>query len=135
MGMVESEANEDSGNVRVWTERLGEFQGRTVTWAMTTMWSNRGGLEGGFKAMEDASGIASVERGERVEATHSGHEMLYQYYEFTYTDGAKRYGIIGCFHCDASQRAFSVVTMSSAISAKEDILEDFMDHLSSLVCH
>ena len=135
MGQLESEANENSGIVQATIERLGEFQLHHVAWRKVPIWSSELRLESGFASFEATEWVASIERGERVEATHAGHEMLYQYHIFTHTDGDKSYGISACFYCDRSQKGFSVITLSNAISAKEDILEDFMDFMSSFVCH
>lgn len=134
IGLLENEANDNSGIVQVAleNEELKLFQ---VSYIKTVMWDIEGSLAGGFQGMEGAQGIASVETGELVETTKAGHRMLYQYYTVTSTEGDKIYGILASFYCDKSQKAFVPMTMNNTISAKQDVLEDFMNYLDSFVCH
>jgi len=145
MGILESEANDNSGMVQVWVENeeIESFQVGWVKMMPDIVEIGPGGLEGnlkdslegGFAAMESTEGIASVEEGELVEATKAGHLMLYQYYTITVTEGDKAYGIAGGFYCDESLKLFSLSTMNATISAKKDVLEDFQNYLDSFVCH
>lgn len=145
MGMLESEANDISGMVHVWVENE-EFELFQVGW-MTLLpeeiESGPGGLEGnlkdnlegGFAVLESSEEIASVEKGELVEATKAGHLIFYQYYTATPTEGDNMYGVSSCFYCDESLKLFSLLTMNNTTSTEEDGLGDFQNYLDSFVCH
>jgi len=141
MGMFDSEANDNSGIVQVGIEN-DEFQMFQVMWFNITLstWKIVGDLQAMLNAtfegmkVERAESFESVDIGELVETTKTGHEMVYQYYNVTYV-GIKVYGIVAIFHCDESQRCYQIITANTTISAKEDVLEDFMNYLNSFVCH
>ena len=140
MGLLESEANDNSGMVQVGVEN-GEIEIFQVTWGVTVIEPDEledrlvGGLEGGFEAFETEEGVESVERGELVESTQAGHLMFYQCYVATFTVEGKVYGVINCFYCDENSKFFSLMTMDSTISTTPDALEDFQSYLDSFVCH
>ena len=145
MGLLQSQANNTSGMVQVGLQNE-KFEYFAVGWIKMTpdvIEIGPGGLEGNLKAsledsfagMEGTEGFALVERGELVETTKAGHQMFYQYYTVTTTEGDKVYGIGGVFYCDQSQNLFQLLTMNNTISAKQDILEDFQNYLDSFVCH
>ena len=146
-GIQESEANDTSGMVQAWVENEDTeiFQVGWIRMMPDMMEIGPGGLEGnlkdslegGFAAMESSEGVASVEKGELVEATQAGHLMFYQYYTSNSTEGDEAYGIASCFYCDESLKLFSLMTMTmnSTISARKDVLEDFQNYLGSFVCH
>ncbi len=90
-------------------------------------------LNATFEGMK-GEGVESVDSGELVETTKAGHEMVYQYYNMT-SVGIKVYGIVAIFHCAESQRCYQIVTANTTSSAKQDVLEDFMNYLNSFVCH
>lgn len=133
IGLFENEANNRSGMVRIEVENE-EIECFQVSWIKTVQYSLEEGLEGGLRGMK-VEGIASIERGERVEATKAGHRTLYQYYTATSTEGDKIYGIVGVLYCDKSQKAFGLITINNTISTKQDVLEDFQNYLDSFVCH
>ena len=151
VGMLESAANDSSGIVQAWVENVENeelelFQVSWITIRPDVIEIGMGGLEGnlknsledGFAAMESTEGIVSVEKGELVEATIAGHLMFYQYYTSNFAEGDTVhtvYGIAACFYCDKIQKLFSLMTMNNTISAKEDVLTDFQNHLGSFVCH
>jgi len=136
MGMLENEATDSSGLVQVGVENelfqtvwIGMIES---TWSVTE--DLQGSLDDSFAGMV-GEGVASVDRGELVETTKAGHQILYQYYILTPDEGDKAYGIVGIFYCDKSQRLFQLMTMNTTISAKQDVLEDFQNYLDSFVCH
>ncbi len=145
MGMLENEANDTSGLVQVGleNEEVELFQVAWIKMMPDMIEVGPGGLEGnlkdslegGFAALESGEGAPTVERGELVKATKAGHLMFYQYYTATSTEGDKVHGIANVFYCDKSQKLFALMTMNSAISAKQDVLEDFQNYLDSFVCH
>jgi len=138
MGMLDSEANDNSGIVQVGIEN-DEIQMCQVMWFNVTLstWKMMGDLQtmlnASFEGMK-VEGVESVDIGELVETTKAGHEMVYQYYNMTPV-GIKAYGIVAIFHCDESQRCYQIMTINTTISAKEDVLKDFMNYLNSFVCH
>ena len=140
MGMLSNEANDASGLVLVSIEKGMETELFMVTWIeiVQSTWEIMGDLEAiledGFAGMELDEGV-TVERGELVQTSMAGHEMVYRYYSATYVEEGKSYGIAGCFYCDRSQKQFYLVTANTTIRAKEDVLEDFMTYLDSFVCH
>jgi len=138
MGMLDSEANDNSGLVQVaiQTDGIQMFQ---VAWFHVTLstWRTMGDwqqmLTNTLEGMK-VEGIESVDKGEIVETTKAGHEMGYQCYEMT-SMGVTAYGIAAVFHCDDNQRCYQLIIVDSTISAEEDVLEDFMSYLDSFVCH
>jgi len=144
MGMLESEANDSSGMVHVWVENeeVELFQVGWMTISPNEIESGPGGLEGnlkdslegGFAVLESSEEIASVEKGELIEAAKAGHLVFYQYYTTTSTEGDKMYGVSSCFYCDTSLRLFSLLTMNNTTSTEEDGLGDFQNYLDSFVC-
>lgn len=60
--------------------------------------------------------------------------MLYQYFTATDSEGEQAHGIIAAFYCEDSQKLFVAQTINTAISAKQDILQDFETYLDSFVC-
>ncbi len=145
IGMLESEANDISGMVNVWVENE-EVELFQVGWMTVFPDEIEGGpgglegnlkdnLEGGFAVLESSEEIASVKKGELIEATKTGHLVFYQYYTTTSTEGDKMYGVASCFYCDMSLRLFSLLTMNNTTSTEEDGLGDFQNYLDSFVCH
>ena len=136
IGVFGSEANDNSGLVQVGIENE-EGQCFQVVWVKTVqlLFSLEGSLSGGFSSLESNEDVVSVERGELVETTKSGHQMLYQYYVTTSTGGDKLYGIAAAFYCDKSQKGFVLFTMNDTISGEQEALEDFQNYLDSFVCH
>jgi len=138
MGLLESVATDSSGIVQA---LRGDYEVYQVAWMgiVEDTWEFTGDLqttlEDAFWGMEQAEMTASLDRGELVETTKVGHQMLYQYYTLTYTTDVEGYGIQGVFYCNKSERFFQLTTIHNAISAKQDILEDFQRFLDSLVCH
>jgi hypothetical protein len=145
MGVLESEANDISGMVQVWVENeeVELFQVGWLTVLPDEIESGPGGLEGnlkdslegGFAVLESSEEIASVEKGELVEATKAGHLIFYQYYTTASTEGDKMYGVASCFYCDESLKLFSLLTINNTTSTEEDGLGDFQNYLDSFVCH
>jgi len=140
MGLLENEAKESSGIVQVGVEN-DEIQMFQIAWMkmMPSVWELdddlQGSLEDSFAGMETTEGISSFEIGELVESTKAGHQMIYQYYTMTSTEGDKVYGIVSVFYCDKSQNFLQLMTISNTISSKQDVLEDFQNYLDSFVCH
>jgi len=138
MGMLESEATNASGTVQAWK---GDYEVYQAAWLamVESMWEVSGDLqttlEDTFVGMEEAEEVARLDKGELVETTKAGHGMVYQYYTVTYTEGSKGYGIAAIFYCDRSERFFQLITVHTAISAKQDIAEDFQYFLESFICH
>jgi len=137
-GLFDSEANDNSGVVQVGIQDNGVQMFQVGWFNMTqSMWKASGGLH---EALEETfegmmiEGVESIDRGDLVETTKAGHDMAYQDYTMT-AEGFKFYGIVAVFHCDESQRCYQLITMNTTISAKEDVLEDFMNYLDSFVCH
>ncbi|MFC2022109.1 hypothetical protein ACFLTR_02695 [Chloroflexota bacterium] len=139
MGMLASEANDNSGLVQVGIEN-GEIELFQVSWLQMTQstWQFSGGLrkllDDSFAGIEAGAGGVPVDRGEQVETTKAGHQMIYQYCSFTFLD-YKAYGIVAAFYCDVSQRVYQLVTLNSTISAKQDVFKDFQNYLDSFVGH
>lgn len=135
-GLLESQANDTSGAVAAAVGNE-EIKGAFVSWLKTqeSLVDLEAGIEGGFEAMEADETVINYERGELVETTKEGHEILYQYYTTTYSDGGKVFGIMGVWYCDKSQIFFCLMTMNSTISSKEDVLTDYLDYLDNFVCH
>ena len=136
-------ADDNSGVVRV-RPTMSIFPVFAVSWikVMQSTWETNGSLEAsledGFELVErHLAGVARVERGEFAETSGAGHQMLYQYYTVTSIDSEawKAYGIVGVFYCDNSEKVFTLQTMNAAVSAKQDVLEDFMNYLGSFVCY
>ena len=140
MGMLESEANENSGIVQAGVENdeVEIYQAAWLTMVEST-WEVVGDLHGpiedGFVGMEASEDIASLDRGELAETNKAGHQLLYQYYNATSTEGDKVYGIVATFYCDGSQKFYQLMTINNTISAKQDVFEDFQRYLDSFVCH
>lgn len=89
-----------------------------------------GGVAGGLAALEAGEGVEEVVRGEQVEATKSGHKVLYQ--SFTVKGGGEvMRGVAGVWYCDESDRLFSLIMLYSG----EDALALFQRYLDSFVCH
>lgn len=133
-GAFGNEANDNSGMVQVGVENE-EVEYFQVAYAKTVQYSLESAIAGGWEGLESAEVIVSVEKGEIVETTKSGHRMIYQYYTATDITGEKLYGIQGGFYCDESQKLFLVMNINNTISAKHDVLEDFMNYLDSFVGH
>ena len=144
-GLLEDDANANSGMVQVVPEERG-FPLYAVSWVKTWQWGLEGGLEAGFAGIENWEGIESVEKGELVETTklghqmlyETGHHMLYQYYTATTkTQGETIYGIVAAFYCDNTQKAFGLVTMqkSTAEVSSQKALDNFRDFLDYFACH
>jgi len=137
-GLLQSEATDNSGIVQA---LKGDYELYQVTWLgmVEDTWEVAGdlqtSLEDSFGGIEQTEVVASLDKGELVETTKAGHQMLYQYYTVTYTEGGKGYGIVGVFYCNKSEKFFQLATIHSAISATQDILEDFQRYLDSFVCH
>ena len=140
MGVLENEASDNSGIVQVGIEN-DEVQIFQTMWIQIVQatWEIAGDLEmmldGGFEALETAEGTVGVVRGELVDTTKAGHQMLYQYYTCTITGGERLYGIQALFYCDESQKVFQLLTINNTISATQDVLQDFENYLDSFVCH
>ena len=140
MGLFENEATDNSGIVQVGVanDEVELFQ---TTWLqmIPSTWEIGGDLgttiEDSFAGAESSEGVASLDRGELIDTTKAGHQLLYQYFTVTSTEGDKIYGIAGAFYCDRSQKVFHLMTMNTTISAKPDVLEDFQNYLDSFVCH
>jgi len=134
IGLLLNLPNEYSGAVEVGMKNEGGklFE---VVWMKKSPHSLEGALETGFAIMETKEGIASVDRGELVEADKAGHRMLCQYYTATSAEGDKSYGIAAVLYCDRTQNLYSLVTMNNDISARHDVLQDFRNYLDSFVCH
>ena len=92
------------------------------------------GLEDSLAGME-GEGIETVQRGELVLATKAGHQIIYQDYVATDTEGGRFYGVIAVFYCDESQNLFQLMTGNYASSAKQDILGQFEHFLNFFICH
>lgn len=140
MGLFSNEANDASGLVQVSIEKGEELEMLQVVWIeiVESTWEIMGDLEyeveSFFEGME-AQGDIGVDRGELVQTSMAGHQMLYRYYSTTDVEEGKWYGIAACFYCDRSQKEFGIQTLNTTISAKEDLLEGFMTYLDSFVCH
>lgn len=104
MGFLLNEADDNSGIVQVKVVENEEselFQTAWMKMMPNIIAITPGGLEGylkdmleeAFVGMEGAAEGASLERGELVETTKAGHQMFYQYYSITTTEGDKHYGI------------------------------------------
>lgn len=135
-GLLESQANDTSGMVVVAIENE-EIKCASVGWLKTqeSLVDLEGGIEGAFEATEADETLINLERGELVETTKEGHRILYQYYAETYSDIGEVFGIFGNWYCDKSQIFFSLMTINSTISSKEDVLTDYLDYLDNFVCH
>mgnify|MGYP001085785609 CR=1 FL=1 len=134
MGLLLNLPNEYSGAVEVGVKNEGGkfFE---VVWMKKSRYSLEGALETGFAIMGSKEGIASVDRGELVEADKAGHRMLYQYYTATSVKGDELYGIAAVLYCDRTQNLYSLVTTNNNISARYDVLQDFRNYLDSFICH
>lgn len=133
-GMLENEANDNSGIVQVGLEGA-ETELFQVAWVKTVEFPQlEAMLAGPFASMEAEEGSVT-EKGELVETTKAGHRMLYRYYTFTSAQGDKVYGTLGVLMCDKSQKMFLLRTANNTISTKQDVLEDFQNYLDSFVCH
>lgn len=142
-GLLEDNANENSGTVQVTPEEEG-FPLFAVSWVKTWQWGLEGGLEAGFAGIDNWEGIESVQKGELVETAKSGqrmlyqegHLMLYQYYIAT-TKTQIVYGIVAAFYCDDTQRAFGLVTMQSTTTPlfSQEVLDNFKDYVDYFACH
>ena len=144
-GLLEDNANENSGTVQVAPEEDG-FPLFAVSWVKTWQWGLEGGLEAGFAGIDNWEGIKSVQKGELVETVElghrmlyqEGHRMLYQYYTATTkTQGEIVYGIVAVFYCDDTQRAFGLVTMQSTTAPlfSQEVLDNFKDYVDYFACH
>ena len=142
-GLLEDNANENSGTVQVTPEEEG-FPLFAVSWVKTWQWGLEGGLEAGFAGIDNWEGIKSVQKGELVETVElgqrmlyqEGHRMLYQYYIAT-TKTQIVYGIVAAFYCDDTQRAFGLVTMQSTTAplSSQEVLDNFKDYVDYFACH
>ena len=142
-GLLEDNANENSGTVQVAPEEDG-FPLFAVSWVKTWQWGLEGGLKAGFAGIDNWEGIGSVQKGELVETVElghrmlyqEGHRMLYQYYTATTkTQGEIVYGIVAVFYCDDTQRAFGLVTMQSTTVSSQKALDNFKDYMGYFACH
>lgn len=139
-GLLQSVADANSGVVQVYREN-DENQMFQVGWIyiVQSTWEVGGDLQRqlddfyeGIEAEED---VVSVARGEVVETTKSGHQIIYQYYAVTDTEDYKLYGITAASYCDDSEMLYFLTTMGDAISGEQEALEDFENYLDSFVCH
>ena len=139
-GLLESQANDSSGMVQVGiqNDEVQMFQTGWIKMIKST-WEVDGNLKRtlgeSFSRMETAEGVVSLNRGWLVGTNKAGHQMIYQYYNMTFTEGGKAYGIVAVFYCDESQVIYQLITINDTISAKQDILEDFQNYLGHFVCH
>lgn len=135
MGMLEEEANNNSGLVQALLENE-EVKIFQVGWIKSLPQNlEEDFLEYFLKLIEKDEETVSFERGQLKETTKAGHKMLYQYYATTDTEGDKMYGMVGILYCDKSQKIFTLMTMNNTISARQDVLEDFQHYLDSFTCH
>jgi len=134
MGLLENEANDNSGMVLVGVEN-GEVNSFQVGWMKTLSVDLDAALEGSFVGAQGAEGIASVDRGELVEADKAGHRMLHQSFTATSSGGDEVRGISSVFYCDETGRLFIAVITNNTFSAEQEVLEGFETYLDSLVCH
>ena len=134
MGLLACQANEYSGAVQVGV-RGDETKLFEVVWMKNLHYSLENALENVFAIMKENNEIAGVARDEVVEVDKAGHRMLYQYYTATSASGQGLCGIAGVFYCDDSQNFYSLATMNSDITVKQDALQNFQTYLGSFACH
>lgn len=138
MGMLQSEANDASGLVQA---MRGDEELLQVLWMGMTkdFWELGGGLsvalEDSFAGLAMDETIVSIERGEIVETTKEGYQMLYQDYFATVTVGDNFGGIIACFYCDKAERLYQLITGHTESTTKQDRLTYFQRFSDSLICH
>ncbi len=138
MGLLGSEANDNSGMVQVSIEN-DVFEIFQVSWMnmIQSIFQFAGGIEAlldaGFEGL-NVAGAESFEKGDLIETTKAGHRMVYQYFTIT-SFGVTMPGIMGVFYCDESQRVYQLLIMRIAVSGEQDILEHFQEYLDSFVGH
>jgi hypothetical protein len=144
-GLLDEDADEYSGLIQVAPEQE-SLPLLAVSWLRTWQYGLEGGLEAGFEGVTNWEGVASVTKGELVQAAKTGHRMLYQeghrmlYQYFTATtdiQGEILCGVVGVFYCPDTQRAFSLVTLQNATGdvSSQQTLDQFEHYMDSLVCH
>jgi len=77
----------------------------------------------------------SMQVGDIVEDSCSGHKMLRCYYVVVWSGGTAVSGDVGQVYCGESRRSFMLFTESSHKEDEEDALAFFRMFTSSLVCH
>ena len=127
-GMLESTATNSSGMV-LGELKNGKSEEIMAGWISTvTAPDLEAGMEGGFTGMKNTG--ATVDKGQIVYSTKSGHTMIYQYFNAT-VEGETWYGISSGWYCDTNDRFYMLLTMSS----EQDVLPKFQQYLGSFICH
>jgi hypothetical protein len=129
-GLDGGEPDESEGMVQVRSEG-GETRAFQVNWLQTMIYGLELSLDNAFAGMERADQVASVERGELREGSKDDRLMLYQPYTVSTTAGARAGGVAAALYYDENGTLFTLVTMNSAVTAEEKILEDFEEYLNS----
>lgn len=130
-GLLESEANDNSGTVVVETKDQDHVL-VFVSWVKSpkviSLWHS---LNGAFNSIEGSPGVQNLIREPSETSTmKDGHRMLYQHY--TLVSGVETInGIYGVWYDEVSERLYQLNLMYNG----KDLLEVYRQYLDSLVCH
>lgn len=137
MGMLSTEANNESGIVQVTSiSGMELFQ---VGWFNVTPSFYE--LMGDSQQLLDATfdgfsmpGIGSINKGDLLETTIAGHTMVYQGFT-TEILGIGIGGVVSIFYYDINGRVYQLITISESTSTTQEAVEYFQPYLSSFVGH
>ena len=133
VGVLDVEATDESGVVQVILED-DEIQVFQVVWMQSQEWSEEGSIAGAISSMESSEDIVSVETGELLETTLDGERLVYQSYSVSAPDGESVAGILASSYCDAGGLGLGFMTMHSALSDEQELLDDLMEYLDTFDC-
>ena len=138
MGMLQSQADDSSGLVQV-TKGLDQLL--QVAWLgmVEDLFEMSGGLEltleDSFYGLTSDGAVSNLDKGEIVETSHWGHDVMYQDFIAEGYVGESLRGVVACFYCEDSERLYQVMTGNSGDVSRSVALTNFQQFLDSLICH
>ena len=138
MGMLQSQADSGSGIVQA---LKGDDRLRQVAWVgmVEDLFEMSGGLavtlDDSFAGLMMDGFVTDLEKGEIVESSHWGHELMYQDFIAEGYGGESFCGVVACFYCDDSERLYQVMIGDIDYLSKSERLFNFQLFLDSLICH
>ena len=138
MGMLQSQADDSSGLVQV-TKGLDQLL--QVAWLgmVEDLFEMSGGLEltleDSFYGLTSDGAVSNLDKGEIVETSHWGHDVMYQDFIAEGYVGESLRGVVACFYCEDSERLYQVMTGDSGDVSRSVALTNFQQFLDSLICH
>jgi hypothetical protein len=140
----------NSGNTDVERpEREGYFRESSLLWLSTDPQTGDGATPHMFYAAMEANAVVrnreqNMTLGETGVTTHRGHDVRYQYHNYSIRDyGAEHshvvYGIVGAFYCPQSGRTMELYYLDiydfDPVYDRESLFDSFRFYLDSVRCH